>query len=358
MPRSFMMGDEALVRGSIVAGAKMMTGYPITPTTEIMKYWAEAASQDDGLNFFQAEDEMSAGFAMIGAVLGGVKAFTASAGPGNVLMQDAFSMAENLRLPTVAFIMQRGGPSTATVIYSQQELNLTCFGGNGEGLRIVYSTSGIQDLYDYSIKAFNVAWKYRFPTFVMGDGYQAKMLTEVDIYDPQEKNIEIIDPIAYLLNPNKDPGHSTNLRNTYNLEEELSQVILSHKKAFDDSTPELIEYEDIHSLGAEVLIFAHGIVAMAAKDAQEYLLSKGLKVGLFRPITLSPFPKEPARQAAQSKKAILVCESSLGQFTNLVKANLFGVEIPKLETLVRPAQGVSTEEIIQKAEEIIKEKNG
>ena len=107
---------------------------------------------------------MSAGFAMIGAILVGKKAFTATAGPGNILAQDAFAMAENMRLPTVAFIMQRGGPSTGTVIYSQQELNLTCFGGNGEGLRIVYSASGIQDLYDYTIKSFNAAWKYRFPT--------------------------------------------------------------------------------------------------------------------------------------------------------------------------------------------------
>jgi 2-oxoglutarate ferredoxin oxidoreductase subunit alpha len=148
MTKELLTGNEVLTRGAIAAGAKLMTGYPITPTTEIMEHWAEAASQDKSLKMLQTEDEMSAGFALIGANLAGTKAFTASAGPGNVLMQDAFSMAEALRIPTVAFIMQRGGPSTGTVIYSQQEVNLTCLGGNGEGLRIVYSTSGLQDLYD------------------------------------------------------------------------------------------------------------------------------------------------------------------------------------------------------------------
>lgn len=109
--KQFLTGNEAIVRGALAVGAEMMTGYPITPTTEIMEYWAKEAAKNPKLKFLQTEDEMAAGFAMIGAVLSGIKAFSATAGPGNVLMQDAFSMAENLRLPTVAFINQRGGPS-------------------------------------------------------------------------------------------------------------------------------------------------------------------------------------------------------------------------------------------------------
>lgn len=355
MTQELLTGNEVLVRGALAAGAKLMTGYPITPTTEIMEDWSEAASKDPSLKFLQTEDEMSAGFALIGANLAGIKAFTASAGPGNVLMQDAFSMAENMRLPTVAFIMQRGGPSTGTVIYSQQEVNLTCFGGNGEGLRIVYSTGGPQDLYDYSIKAFNTAWKYRFPTFVLGDGYQSKMLSEVQIYDPREKNIEMIDPSAYLLNPNKNADEFINLRNTYNLEEELAEVLASHQKAFQDITPEVVEYEDLHTLDAEVVIFAHGIVASAAKEAQEFLRSKNIKVGLFRPITLSPFPIDSATQVLSNKKAVLFVESSLGQFARLVKGSLdFSCQL-KVYELFRPAIGVDAQEIIRKVEEILKE---
>jgi len=355
MTQELLTGNEILVRGALAAGAKMMTGYPITPTTEIAEHWSAAAAKDPALQFLQTEDEMSAGFALIGANLAGIKAFTASAGPGNVLMQDAFSMAENMRLPTVAFIMQRGGPSTGTVIYSQQEVNLTCFGGNGEGLRIVYSTSGPQDLYDYSIKAFNSAWKYRFPTFLLGDGYQAKMLSKVQIYDPREKNIEIIDPTAYLLNPNKSADEFINLRNTYNLEEELAEVVTSHQRAFQDIAPEVVEYEDLHTLDAEVVIFAHGIVAAAAKEAQKILRTKNIKVGLFRPITLSPFPVDSAIQVLANKKAVLFVESSLGQFARLVKGHLNFPYQLKVYELFRPAIGIDVWEIIHKIEEIFKE---
>ena len=210
MQKEFLTGNEAIVKGVLACGGQMLTGYPITPTTEIIHYWAEAQINPPAggpkLKFLQTEDEMSAGFAMIGGVLAGQKAFSATAGPGNVLMQDAFSMAENLRLPTVAFINQRGGPSTGTVIYSQQELNLTCFGGNGEGLRIVYSASSVQEMYDFAIKAFNTAWKYRFPTFVLSDGYSAKTSIEIETYSPEEKNIEIIPAEAYLLKDETDPS--------------------------------------------------------------------------------------------------------------------------------------------------------
>jgi len=168
-----------------------------------MHFWAgEHCSEQgkkDGLVFQQAEDEIAAGFMLIGGVLAGRRAFTATAGPGHVLMQDAFSMAEAMRIPTVTYITQRGGPSTATVIYSQQEVTLTCFGGNGNGFRIVYSPGSLQEMYDYGIKVFNTAWKWRFPTFLLGDGYSAKMMGEVELYDPAERGIKMVPTEAYML---------------------------------------------------------------------------------------------------------------------------------------------------------------
>ncbi len=181
------------------------------------------------------------------------------------------------------------------------------------------------------------------------------MLSEVELYDPKEKGIEIIDAVPYLLNPNKQAQESINLRNTYNLEEELAEVLSEHQKAFNDISPEIVEYEDLHTLDAEVVIFAHGIVAAAAKKAQEYLRAKNIKVGLFRPITLSPFPADSARQVVQNKKAILIVESSLGQFSRLVKSNLFGANHFRFEELAKPAMSIDAEEIIKKVEAIIKE---
>lgn len=345
-------GNEAVVLGALKAGAKMMTGYPITPTTEIIQYWSEQTSTNDKLKFIQTEDEMSAGFAMIGAILAGVKCFSATAGPGNVLMQDAFSMAENMRIPTVAFINQRGGPSTGTVIYSQQELNLTCYGGNGEGLRIVYSTANPQEMYDYAIKAFNSAWKYRFPTFALADGYQAKTKTQVEIYDPQERQIDTIPETAYLLSSSKKPGTYAHIRNTYNFEDDLADLLWKHKQYFDEITPEVVEFDDYHTLDAEILVFAHGIVAAAAKIAIDSLRHEGKKVGMFRPITLSPFPRQSALNVTPNKKRILIIESSLGQFERLVKSNLYPLSIP-IDSFLKPAQAFTPEEIIAKINDLL-----
>jgi len=344
----FVIGNEAVVRASIEAGAEMMCGYPITPATEIMHYWAEAAQKDRNLIFHQAEDEMSAGFAMIGAVLSGKKAFTATAGPGNVLMQDAFVMAEIMRIPTVAFIIQRGGPSTGTVIYSQQEVNLTCFGGNGEGLRIVYSTSGGQDLYDYAQKAFNSAWRHQFPTFVLADGYQGKMLSRIDLHGAGRK----IAAYPTLLAEKRLPYHYINLINTFNMEEDLAERLNELKTAYDASRHEIIEYEEHLVDNANILILAHGIVAAAARSAVDILRDKGIRVGLLRPITLRPFPKYVTRQACQDAKQILICESSMGQFSAIVKENIYGIETPITEFL-KPAEGFTPDEIVQKVMKLL-----
>jgi 2-oxoglutarate ferredoxin oxidoreductase subunit alpha len=137
--KAFMTGNETAAWAALVSGADVMFGYPITPQNEIMHYWTRLAPQY-GRGFLQTEDEISAGFTVCGAVQSGKKAFTATAGPGNVLMQEPFGMAEGMRLPLLAIIQQRGGPSSGTVVYSQQEVALTTFGGNGEGWRIVYST--------------------------------------------------------------------------------------------------------------------------------------------------------------------------------------------------------------------------
>ena len=132
---AFITGNEVIARAALAAGADYMFGYPITPQNEIMHHWRRLAPPE-GRGFMQTEDELSAGFTTIGAIISGKAAFSATAGPGTVLFQEPLSMAEMMRLPVVLVVQQRGGPSTATVIYSQQELNLTCFGGNGEGLRL------------------------------------------------------------------------------------------------------------------------------------------------------------------------------------------------------------------------------
>jgi 2-oxoglutarate ferredoxin oxidoreductase subunit alpha len=362
--KKFLMGNEALARAARAAGARCFYGYPITPSSEIAHAWAKEAcseaGQKDGLVFLQAEDETGAGFMLLGGVLAGARSFTATAGPGHILMQDALAMAEAMRLPAVLYVMQRGGPSTSTVIYSQQEVNLAAFGGNGNGYRVVYSPSTLQDLYDYGIKVFNTAWRYRFPTFLLGDGYLAKMMGEVEVYRPEEKGIKMVPTEPYMLEDKRverlekivptpefhirtqDGIDYDCLRNCLNMEEETLAVNTEIKTAFDRAAKEIIEFEEYGKRGTPTLVVAHGIVAAAAKVAVEE--SKG-KSRLFRPITLRPFPVVELRRAAKDAKRIVVPESADNQLAKLVKDAIYGYSKAKLIEYGRPSIGIIPEEI-------------
>lgn len=334
--KMFITGNEAVVMACIDAGAVLMCGYPITPATEILQLWAEEAEKNKNLNIIQAEDEISAGFNVIGSLLAGKIAFTATAGPGHILMQDPLAMAEAMRLPFVGIIMQRGGPSTGTVIYGQQEVTMACFGGNGEGHRIVYSTSSPQDLFDYTKKAFVSAWKYRFPTIILGDGYQSKMSQQV-IIDSNKIDIKT-EPIV-------GTDKNMNIRNCFNFEGELAVRLHKDHEQYINNISKIVESEQIETKDAKKLIIAHGIIANAAKDAVKIARSQGKKVGLFRPITLSPFDFVTLSHLASHVDEILIVESSYGHFERLVKAGLYG--LAKIKTLQKPVQSIDPGEILK-----------
>ncbi|MFY9367050.1 MAG: ferredoxin oxidoreductase [Syntrophomonadaceae bacterium] len=353
--KSFLTGNEAVTWAALAAGAEMMFGYPITPQNEVMHYWTRLAPKY-GRGFLQTEDEISAGFTVCGAVQAGTKAFTATAGPGNVLMQEPFGMAEAMRLPLFAVIQQRGGPSSGTVIYSQQEVALTTYGGNGEGHRIVYSTATHQEIYDYTIKGFNTAWKYRFPTFLLGDGYQAKMREPLEMYDPEERGIEIVPTYPLLgleghIGENREPQH---LCNIYSLEEELYDVVLRFAEEYEKISPELIEYKENQCDDADIIILSHGVVSRAADDAVKALRAQGIKAGSFRPITLRPFPQAQLREAIAKSgaKKMLIAESAYGQLDRLTKQEIYGETI-KIENLFKPGVGIIDYDIINKIKSML-----
>ncbi|NLK00911.1 MAG: ferredoxin oxidoreductase [Clostridia bacterium] len=343
----FMTGNETVAWAALAAKADIMYGYPITPQNEIMHYWTRLAPKHNR-KFLQTEDEISAGFTTVGGVLSGKRAFTATSGPGNVLMQDSLSMAEMMRIPIVMVVTQRGGPSTATVIYSQQETTLTCFGGNGEGIRVVYSTASHQELFDYTIKAFNTAWKYRFPTFVLGDGYQSQMREPLKIYDPDEKGIEFVPAVAQLgvegeAGVDRDPIH---LRNTYNMEDELYEVVRGLVDDFKAVAPEIEEYREQDVDDCEILVVAHGIVSRAVEGAVQQLRREGIKAGSFRPITLRPFPEKHLRRNAEKARKMLIVESAEGQLRRLAADAIYGCQTP-MEGLFRPGESITVEEVVQ-----------
>lgn len=333
----FITGSEAAVLGALEGGAEIMYGYPITPSTEILQGWVDKAQNSKQLKYLQTEDETTAGFAVIGSVLAGVKAFTATAGPGTILMQDPMSMAENMRLPFVTIIMQRGGPSTGTVNFSQQEVTLTAFGGNGDGLRVVYSPSTVEEIYHYSAKAFSTAWKYRFPTIVLGDGHLSKMATGVKIS-------KLIKPIASTpILP--DEGKPVHLRNCFSSEEEFyNERLKKNIYDWDISKNKICLSEQYNTYDAKELIVAHGSVAQNVIEAIDIFRASGRKIGLFRPITLNPFDSDRLRKIANKVKKIYIVESSLNQLSRIVKYEIFSSNVPIVE-ITKPAVGFSSNEI-------------
>jgi 2-oxoglutarate ferredoxin oxidoreductase subunit alpha len=335
--RKLMTGYELAVQACLDAGAEMMYGYPITPTCEVLSGWIDA-----GKPYLQTEDEIAAGFGVCGAVLAGQKAFTASAGPGHILLQDGFSMAEAMRLPFVMIIGQRGGPSSGTVIYSQQEVTLACYGGNGEGLRFVYSPSNVAELYQLTRQAFNDAWHYRFPAVVLTDGYTLKTRNTVDL----EKLGKIENIPATKLVPEDKVVHWPNI---YTFEEELYDEVLAAQKDFEAVAEEVASAEELYTEDAEVLLIAHGIVASSAKEAVEILRGQGKKIGLFRPITLRPFPKKQLDRVVghPQVKKIIIAESSLGQFARIVRDELAPEISTPFEYLKYPGLGVEAEDFVR-----------
>ncbi len=333
----FITGNQAVIEGALRIGANCYCGYPITPTTEIMQEWAKLHDNDpERFKFIQSEDEISAGFNLIGAILAGSKAFTATAGPGHILMQDAIAMAEAMRIPFMGVIMQRGGPSTGTVIYGQQEVTMACYGGNGEGLRNVYSISSPQEAYSYTMQAFNAAWYTKFPSFVLGDGYVSKMQSKVVLHAPKI-NIKSKCLIGETINPK-------NLRNCFNYENELNENLSKNIDDWKKFADQIKESESIMCNDADVIIVAHGIVSQACKKAVKILRDKNVKVGLFRPITLRPFDHQKLSHYAAKARKIIIVESSFGHLERIVKNRLYG--LAKIEIYQKPVLPISAEEII------------
>lgn len=232
---------------------------------------------------------------------------------------------------------------------------MCCYGGNGEGFRVVYSTSGHQDLYDYTIKAFNTAWKYSVPTIVLGDGYQAKMREAVTMYDPASRGIVMEETKPFVGAPgapgiDREPAF---FKNTYNTEEELLDVVNDLKDHYDSFKDDLIEYEEEFIDDAEIVVVGHGVVSRACKEAVKLLRKNGYKVGYFRPITLRPFPGKQLAAAVKGKQNILVVESALGQMKRFITEELYGLTVP-ITDYFKPGKGVSSDELVDKVKSMMK----
>ena len=338
----FTQGDIAAAEGALAAGCRFFAGYPITPATEIAERMAYRLPRIGG-RYIQMEDEIASCTAVVGASYSGVKSMTATSGPGVSLMNETIGLAVMTETPMVLVNVMRGGPSTGQPTEaSQSDIMQAKWGSHGDYEIIALIPSSVQEMFDLTIKAFNLSEKFRVPTFVLADAIIGHMRERLVI--PPEDEIEIINrkkptvpPDEYLpfkadadlVPPMATFGegyhfYATGLTHDergYPVMDDEAQLALVprlcdkiRKNADKITEAELTETED-----AEVLVVAYGGEARTAMRAVKDARAQGMKIGLFRPITVWPFPKEQLKAAAGNAQHVIVAELNYGQLVGEVE---------------------------------------
>lgn len=337
-----MQGNQACAEGALAAGARFFAGYPITPSTEIAELLAKRLPQVGG-TFIQMEDEMGSIAAVIGASLAGAKALTATSGPGYSLMQELIGYASMAEAPCVIVNVQRVGPSTGQPTSpAQGDVMQARWGTHGDRGVIALSPSSVPECYDIAVRAFNLAEKYRTPVILLMDEVIGHMREKITVPDPASLTIvnrkkPTVPPAEYLpYKPDADGVppmaaygsgyhfHVTGLVHDYTgfpagSSAASRELIARLNKKIDDHADDIITYEEKQLDDAEVAVVAFGGTARTAYAALEEARAQGLKVGLFRPITIWPTPDAALQRLAGKVKAIIVAEMNYGQYVREVK---------------------------------------
>ena len=340
--RLLLQGSEACVRGALAAGCRFYAGYPITPATEIMESMSRQLPKAGGM-FVQMEDEIASLGAVIGASLGGLKAMTATSGPGFSLMQEHVSFAAMAEVPCVIVNVMRGGPSTGLPTRpAQGDVMQARWGAHGDHPILVVAPSSAYEFFELTVKAFNLAERYRSPVIVLADEGVAHTRESVAL--PRLEDLEIEDrpkptvpPEWYA--PYRDPGtgvppmaafgegyrfHVTGLMHDINgfptdrqdeSEEMMMRLFNKVSKDFH-----LLQWHDSYfEDGAEATVIAYGSVARSALRAVRMAREQGLPVGLLKLKMLWPFMRRTVAQRIATSRKILVPEMNMGQLSREVK---------------------------------------
>ena len=312
-----MKGNEAIGEAAILAGCRYYFAYPITPQNEIPAYMAKRLPEVGG-TFLQAESELAAVSMVMGASAGGARVMTSSSSPGISLKQEGISYMSGAQLPAVIVNMMRGGPGLGNIAGAQGDyFQATRGGGNGDYHVLVIAPGNVQELADYTVKAFELADKYRIVCMILGDGYLGQM-SEPLILPKAVENLPAKD-WALTGAKGREPHIIASLRlNPDNyLEKHVYDLYENYKKIEENE----VIYDTQNMDDADYMIVAYGTASRICKKAIRMLSAEGIKVGLFRPVTLWPFPKQAIADAAKKVKKILAVEMSMGQMVQDVQIN-------------------------------------
>ncbi|MBZ5704230.1 MAG: 3-methyl-2-oxobutanoate dehydrogenase subunit VorB [Acidobacteriia bacterium] len=316
--RQLCKGNVAVIKGAILAGCRAYYGYPITPASEIAEAAALYIPQVGG-TFLQAESEVAAINMVYGAAAAGVRVMTASSGPGLSLMQEGISYLAGSELPCVIVDVVRGGPGLGNIAPEQSDyFAMVKGGGHGNYRNIVLAPASVQEMADLTVLAFELSDKYRNPAIVLADGFIGQMMEPLDL---EYREVVLPDkPWAV----KGTPETRANLINSIylepdELEEHQREMEAKYMRAHVETRHELYQTED-----AEVLLVGFGIVSRVLRSAVETLRQDGVKAGLFRPVTLWPFPSEVLAEEAAKVQKVIVVELSNGQMVEDVRLALDG----------------------------------
>lgn len=342
-------GNYAIAQAAINAGLQCYFGYPITPQTEIGEYLS-GKMQELGRAYVCAESELAAINMVIGASATGVKAMTTSSSCAVALMQEAISYACGDELPVVLVNVMRAGPGLGYIYPAQGDYNQSVYGGgNGDYKVIVLAPSTVQECIDYMYRAFYLAQKYRNPVIMLADGLLGQMMEPACIGKNPYPEVDVSSwaltgakgregKAIYSVGPN---------------EQKHIQHIYDIFKKFEVIKKNETSFEEFNTEDAEIILTAFGSMTRNIKAAMKVLREKGLKVGCFRPITLSPFPENRLLELSKQGKDFLVVEMNMGQMYKDVKAAVNGNS--NVALLNRPCgEWLSVEEIVDTVECIIK----
>jgi len=359
----FMKGNEAMAEAAIMSGCRYYFGYPITPQNEVPAYMSRRMPEVGGV-FLQAESEVAAINMVFGAAVAGARAMTSSSSPGISLKQEGISYLAGCELPAVIANVMRGGPGLGSISPSQADYwQSTRGGGHGDYRTLVLAPHTVPELVELTMDAFNLADYYRNPVMILSDGLLGQMMEAVAFPNPDERRTtgllkgRELPPKTWALTGAK--GRAPQLIRSLIMtpgELEKHNFHLAEKYAAMERTDACAELVDCAD--AQIVLAAYGSSARLAKGALKLLRQQGIRAGLFRPITLWPFPQKQLAELARTQDKFLVVEMSLGQFIEDVKlavAQERSLKDVKVELLARPGGGIpSPEEIAAKALEVLK----
>ncbi len=324
MEKELWKGNEAIAEAAIRAGCNCFFGYPITPQSEVPEYMSVHLPQAGGV-FVQSESEIAAINMVYGAAGAGMRAMTSSSSPGISLKQEGISYLAGAEVPCVIVNCMRGGPGLGTIQPSQGDyFQATRGGGNGDYRTVVLAPSNVQETVDFVQEAFDIADQYRNPVMIVCDGLIGQMMEPIEWRPVPRRDLP---PKDWAASGRKGRDHHNVINSLYMAPEDCDR----HNQHLEEKYAAIAEnetrWEEVDCRDADVIITAYGTPARIALTALETLQAEGVKAGLFRPITLWPFPQEALRRLAErpNVKAFLDVEmSSSGQMLDDVRLAVEG----------------------------------